>query len=776
MQQADYGKALALLNRAEEAVFPDGPHDLQIAMLSTKGGVCWSLGLFRQGMETYSREADLIRQSGVPFDEAGPRYNIALLAGRLLSVGQMEFDEYHRLAEQSLETAVRVGHRPVEARARLLLAQADEGEPAKRQFERALEIGVQINDSQLIRQARWGLAQYLWTNEPGRLDEALRMIEETIEEARDLADLQNTARGMIIRAEMLWDPHEREDGIQAYTQAMDAVERIRNLQPEGTIRARVFSQWTFVYRRFVGRLLESLPGSAKPGADLDLAFRVMERARARVLLDEMDAAGVGTGSGDPARQEREEILGKIVAVQRRLADPSLAGEDRAAALAELKRLEEDESVLRDTMARSDPSFARLHATSAPGLSDVQAQLDPDQALLSFQLSTSEPCRSCTTGEGGSWVIVVTSDHAEAIPLPEQDVLDAQISVFLGMLRRRDGSEIAAAERLYDELLKEALRAAGPGIRRLIIVPDGRLHALPFAALRSGAGRPPLAETFEIVHEPSASLWLRWSTPAERQREASNVLAMADPDLQVSSADPEERTADPWLDGLNLGRLPHARREARALVRHMGKRGRVLSGADASEHHLKNADLTDFGVIHLATHAVVDHANPRRSAVLLSPGAESEDGYLQIREIVELDLDGKIVFLTACRGASGELVEGEGILGLGRAFFQAGASTVVGSLWPLRDDEAAVLAEELARQISRGHSVAAALSRAQARQIQAGLPATAWSGLAVFGNGEIVPMPGGSAKTPWLTGLLLVIAVAVLLLAVLLGFRRSRLGA
>jgi CHAT domain-containing protein len=172
---------------------------------------------------------------------------------------------------------------------------------------------------------------------------------------------------------------------------------------------------------------------------------------------------------------------------------------------------------------------------------------------------------------------------------------------------------------------------------------------------------------------------------------------------------------------------------------------------------------------------VDHANPRRSAVLLSPGAENEDGYLQIREIVELDLDGQIILLTACRGASGELVQGEGILGLGRAFFQAGASTVVGSLWPLRDDEAAVLTEELARQISGGHSVAAALSRAQARQNQVGLPTTAWAGLAVFGNAEIVPLPGGTAEASWLAGLLLALAVSALLLAIVLGFRRSRLG-
>jgi hypothetical protein len=115
----------------------------------------------------------------------------------------------------------------------------------------------------------------------------------------------------------------------------------------------------------------------------------------------------------------------------------------------------------------------------------------------------------------------------------------------------------------------------------------------------------------------------------------------------------------------------------------------------------------------------------------------------LRDIVGLDLDGKVVLLTACRSASGTVVEGEGVLGLARAFFQAGALAVVGSPWPLRDDEAAVFMDGFSRSITRGRSVAAALAEARAARIDAGAPTAAWAGLLVFGDGDVVPLPGGT---------------------------------
>ena len=136
------------------------------------------------------------------------------------------------------------------------------------------------------------------------------------------------------------------------------------------------------------------------------------------------------------------------------------------------------------------------------------------------------------------------------------------------------------------------------------------------------------------------------------------------------------------------------------------------------------------------------AHPERSAVLLSPGAASEDGLLQSREIEGLDLDGRIVVLSACQTASGAILSGEGVLSLARSFFEAGANAVIGTRWPIRDDDAASLFEAFYQRLGAGASLSEALKQAKAQAIAANRPAAAWASLVLLGDGDFRPFPGG----------------------------------
>jgi CHAT domain-containing protein len=237
-----------------------------------------------------------------------------------------------------------------------------------------------------------------------------------------------------------------------------------------------------------------------------------------------------------------------------------------------------------------------------------------------------------------------------------------------------------------------------------------------------------------------------------------------------------RQAAPWVEGLQLGPLPHARAEARRLARLLGPQCRLLEGASASERRLKTASSADFGVLVLATHAVLDEEHPERSAVLLAPGAAEEDGLFQPREIVELPLDGRLVVLSSCSSASGTLLQGEGVVGLARAFFEAGARSVVASLWPMRDDEAAALAGPFYRHLSRGETVGAAMAAARRERMRAGASPAEWAGLVVLGDGGMIPFPSGLPKPAFpLSAFLAVLAVAAGALATsaVLLWRRRR---
>jgi CHAT domain-containing protein len=382
-----------------------------------------------------------------------------------------------------------------------------------------------------------------------------------------------------------------------------------------------------------------------------------------------------------------------------------------------------------------PAFATLP--------DVRATLGGNEAMLSFQVGLW----NTYDGEfgGGSWLIATARGHEKVYRLPDRAELAPMIPVFSGLLQRTDGLEAASSARLYDDLLAAAVRDLPPGIERLIVVPDGPLHNLPFDALRNGRSGPAMATRLEITVVPSATLWRHWRTAPKRDA-TRKALAFADPSIgPPRAANAVERNAA-LERGLSSGRLPYARQESGALVRHLGN-VEALVGSRASEKALKDRDLERYDLVHFAVHAIADEARPERSAVLLAPGGRTEDGLLQAREIQALNLKGRIVVLSACQTASGAVLSGEGVLSLARSFFEAGAQAVIGSRWPIRDEDAAWLFEAFYERLGQGASLSEALKAAKTRAIETGRPTAAWASLVLLGDGEFRPFAGTDARRP-----------------------------
>jgi CHAT domain-containing protein/Flp pilus assembly protein TadD len=759
----DYGAALRVLQEAERVAPPDSPAELRASLLGQLGSVHDRLGLYRKALENYRAQLEVLVESGAVRDEVRCRYRIAALSGRIATFdGTYRKEDRIRDMEEVLALSVKTGERWIEGLARAQLGKQLGGEEGIAQVERALEL-LRSNGSR--REARTTmrlLGETIIKTDPSRRAEGFRWIDAALEDAMESGHLSEIAVGRIARATGLTGVADRDDWLGEVQLALQAVENIRDLQPDGRVRSRVFDTWAYAYYRFSGFLLERVPKSPDPDQDIDQSLRIIERMRARVLLDELDRAGIHPrhDDGNPDARRRVEVLEEIAGVQKRLADPSVVEAARRADLEELARLEREELALRDAIARSDPAFAALRSPEIPTADGIRDLLDADQAILSFQLTRGRrPGLSPNTG--GSWATLLTRDGQRSFALPDAAVLESQVRVFLGLCRRRDGSEAEAAARLFDDVLAEPLGSLDPSVRRLVIVPDGSLHRLPLAALRAEPNGDPFGATYEITQVPSLTLWSKWkATGGEGPAPVpSSVLALADPAISGGEGTDGLREADPWIEGLRLGPLPRARDEARSMVRRVGGASRMLAGADASERSIKDQAPADFSILHFAAHAVVDADHPERSAVVLAPGAEIEDGFLQMREIVDLDLRGKTIILSACSGASGEVVRGEGVLSLARAFFQAGARAVVASLWPMKDDEAAVFMDEFSRQIGRGHSLSGALTRARAARIASGAPVTAWAGLIVLGDGDHVPVPGGGSgrgfSPLWIVAALLV---------------------
>jgi hypothetical protein len=166
-----------------------------------------------------------------------------------------------------------------------------------------------------------------------------------------------------------------------------------------------------------------------------------------LLLEQLDLASAtrAISGAAPIRARRDESLDHLAEIQRELLDPELGTEDRQRLLADLTRAEADEATLREDLAAADPAFAAMRTPRHATLAEISAELEPGEAMLSFQLAADRDVH----GEplGGSWVVVITREGARAVRLAARPDLEATIDAFIGLIARRDGSERVAATAL-----------------------------------------------------------------------------------------------------------------------------------------------------------------------------------------------------------------------------------------------------------------------------------------------------------------------------------------
>lgn len=780
--EQDLGRAFRVLKRAEALVFPDGGEGLKKQYLSVMSTVSERLGRLEEATDVNLRLAELAGATRDLFLEGHARYMLASLAMRRLEQDPtpQRRAQALALARRALAAAENTGNQTQVTRALRITVEMLGNTPEERReadelLQRCMDLAELLDSDERRLACLWTRAVRRADVDPtGAIQDADAALRLAVE-GKDPLYLAWALRG---RGTVAYWTQPLPEALRHAERALDAAEALRETQSDASSQAELLATWARDYHRLAGWTLEA-GGATGQGAAIPMrealtrAFAVSERLRARTLLDALVASKALASSEDTPerRAERGEVQRRLVAVQRRLLDTSLAGSGRETALKELQELERHERDVRPAPRHGTPEFVSLEA--------VEQGLGEDEALLAFLVGDDKD--SAGTSAGGAWVLAVTRAGTRAHRLPERARLVAAATLFSGLVERRDGSELGAAAALHAQLLGPALTGLPPTVRRLLLVPDGPLHDLPFAALRERPDGPPLVARYELALVPSASLWRHWRQ-APALAPGGEALVLADPDRAIrqplARAVAQER-AGVFTEAARLGALPEARREGHAVedkLRGTHTMARLRVGTDASEHALKSTDLSSVRVLHLAAHAVVDAEAPERSALVLAPGSEEEDGILQPREIAVLHLKGALVVLSACRSASGTVLPGEGVLSLARAFFEAGAHAVVASLWPLRDDEAAALVERLYRHLATGAGTSAALRAAQLEAMEDGLPPAAWAGLVVLGDASLV------ATTPqercgMTTGALAVATMALLVLIglVVLGARRRARG-
>ena len=350
--------------------------------------------------------------------------------------------------------------------------------------------------------------------------------------------------------------------------------------------------------------------------------------------------------------------------------------------------------------------------------DMQRLLDRDTLLLVYSL-----------GADRSFLWRVSPEKIEAFVLPPGAEIETQAREVYTWLKTSDrrgdprpGREAAA--RLSSTLLGQVTDSLGG--RRLVIVPAGSLHYIPFGALpipEDPDGRP-LMQNHEIITLPSASVLDVLRRRAGEREPASRPLAViADPifgrsDQRLETVAEDHQTADPQQQKLDPPpRLAASATEAEKILELLPPAERVSAvGLEANRQALMDGEFSDFRILHLAVHGELDDEQPEFSHLVLSLFDENgrpADGRLYLHEIDELDLPAELIVLSACNTALGKSVDGEGLISMTRGFMYAGASRVLVSLWYVDDQATAELMAKFYEELlSKGRSPAAALRAAQ----------------------------------------------------------------
>jgi CHAT domain-containing protein len=346
--------------------------------------------------------------------------------------------------------------------------------------------------------------------------------------------------------------------------------------------------------------------------------------------------------------------------------------------------------------------------AVPQLGDVQQSLDPATVLLEFY-------------NDGAQLWCFSLDHAglevHALPLPaaELDRLLAQLQVNFAAALGADKPAVARnlsllAQRLLQRLhsgLLAPLAHRLRGRRRLMIVPYGALHYLPFHLLHTGAGF--LIEQHEVVVLPSAALATRHGPVRARGARA---------------------LAHSWS-----GRLPHTAAEAQMVQAVFGGETYVER---AVRREVLGAEPTQ--ILHIAAHGEQRLDQPDLSYIQFA------DGQLYADDLLQHDLSYELVTLSACETGRAHVAPGDELIGLGRGFLYAGAGALIVSLWRVGDAASVELMEHVYTALERGASKAAALRGAQLALLSAtpGLHPAVWGAFQLIGDAAPLSRCGDAA--------------------------------
>jgi CHAT domain-containing protein/uncharacterized protein HemY len=627
---------------------------------------------------------------------------------------------------------------------------------AEGQYEKALDyhrqsFEIQRATGNLRREAlvQINLGEtYSALKQPGK---AFEQFSAALAVFRNIGDLASAASALEGIARIEQQQNNVKGARKLIEESLTLRETVRARSGSLELRASYRASVERAYEFYIDVLMQQHAMFPDQGFDAE-ALKASERARARSLLEQLSEARIDIRQGvDSSLLEKERDLTQVLnaKAQREMQLKARRGsnEEIAALQREISTLEDEYQQVQAAIRKSSPQYSALTQPQPLDLKGIQQQLDADTVLLQYAL-----------GEERSYVWAVTQNGLHAFVLPKRaEVEDVAREVYESLVARsvvksletssQRRRRIAEADANFQQVAMRLSRLVlAPAVaqinrRRLVVVADGALQYVPFAALTVTPGRyRPLVLDHELVSLPSASAFaVQRQNLQHRPLAPKSVAVVADPVFSMSDArfktgaQAQATTATSatriieHLQGtakgqLSIPRLPFTRWEADQILA-VAPSGSSFKALDfnANRSIATGGELSKYRYVHFATHGYLDTSRANLSAIVLSLFDEQgkpQDGFLRTHDIYNLKLPAELVVLSACETGLGKDVTGEGLEGLTRGFMYAGARRVIVSLWNVNDKATATLMQRLyVGMLRSGKTPAEALRAAQIEMLR-----------------------------------------------------------
>jgi CHAT domain-containing protein/Tfp pilus assembly protein PilF len=659
-EAGDNARALLCLNKALEIVKTLSDPDTLASLLN-------SLGVLYLEQEDYAQAKAQFDQSLKIYSSEKNRREAARVLLNLGVVEQRQFhyDEALRRFRLSLQTAKATENTDVTIEASegigVVLAATKDFAGALESLNSSLAIAKATKDRTRQIELLWRSAETYYdmgdyAQAPGRAESAVTLARAS--HLPKLIYLATTTLGQSYAAQERF-----ELAIKTLTEAVEQIEALRD-----GVGGREQELQLFLENKIVSytALVDLLVKQNRP---VD-ALLYAERAKGRVLLDVLSGGKADLSKVlTPAEKEETQRLNRNISeINDRIRRQETAdSSSRDSLYAQLDTARLNYQSYQDGLYVAHSGLGvRSGRTAALTNADVNnLTRDDDRAYLEY-----------VVGKAGISLFVLSKDKSGGADLkvypiamkPEE--LSRKVNQFHQRLADRHPDFASIGRELYALLVEPAANQLS-GIDNLCIVPDDFLWNLPFQALVTPGNRY-LIEDHALSYTPSLSVLCEMTkAKAEMRKGVASLIAFGNPVIGKDAERSEE-----------LCPLPEAEAEVSSIVETFGPSGnKLLIGREASEKAFKALAPT-YNTIHLATHGVLDNRQPLYSHLLLTKtdGDPENDGLLEAREIMNMNLKADLAVLSACETANGRISPGEGVMGTSWAFFVAGTRSILVSQW------------------------------------------------------------------------------------------------